>query len=413
MKIKLNLNKEMFNSKYMYMLNNKETVNVLYGGGGSGKSYFVSNLIVIKLLKEKRKALVCRRYATTLKASIFQDFLNTLVKFKILNYCKINLSTMTILFPNGSQILFRGLDDIEKIKSISSISDIVIEEASEIREADFEQMTIRLRGKTGNNQLFLMFNPVSKANWVYNKWFNPKTSKNDGDTYVLKTTWKDNKFLPDSFIKQLLKYKTTNPTFYKVYAEGDFATLSQRIVEKFTINDKIDKDNIFSLDPNIKIIGGLDFGYMADPTAFILVGYSKSLNTIFILEEFYFTKLKNDDIANLLKLKGFNKLKITADSAEQKSIQEIKDFGISRIKGAKKGKGSINQGIQFINQHAIVVSPKCVNFITELENYVYKKDKNTGYYVNTPEDSYNHLMDALRYALEDIKAEKTIKASGQ
>lgn len=144
---------------------------VYYGGAGSGKSYGAAQKVLLKAMNRRRKVLVVRKVGVTLRDSIFQLFLDLLVEAGILQSCVVNRTDMRITLPNGSMLLFKGLDDREKIKSITGITDIVIEEATELTEDDFTQLDLRLRPPDPDPQIYLMFNPVSKANWVYAHFF--------------------------------------------------------------------------------------------------------------------------------------------------------------------------------------------------------------------------------------------------
>nr|DAJ70454.1 MAG TPA: terminase large subunit [Caudoviricetes sp.] len=170
--INIKLSKKLFNETYYpYLLDYKHRYEVYYGGAGSGKSVFVAQKLIFKALNQKRKILVIRKVGTTLKDSVFQLINDTLKEWKIYNLCQVNLSTYTITLPNDSVFLFKGLDDREKIKSITDITDIWCEEATELAEDDYTQLDLRLRALKPDLQLICSFNPVSKANWVYKKWF--------------------------------------------------------------------------------------------------------------------------------------------------------------------------------------------------------------------------------------------------
>jgi phage terminase large subunit len=361
--------------------------------------------MVLKYLKyPNRKCLVIRKVGATLRDSIYALFKTVLGDWKIYDRCEIKDSLLTIILPNGSQFIFKGLDDSEKIKSIANIDDIVIEECTEISLDEFSQLNLRLRSKNLFNQIHCMFNPVSKANWVYGHWFSEKGYDNSSTT-VLHTTYKDNKFLPEDYIKALLDMKENNYVYYKIYAEGKFSTLDKLIytnwnVKEFNYKELIKENN------KLKALFALDFGYINDPSAFIAVLADNENKKLYIFDEFYETGLLNDAIAKAIRKKGYHKEVIVADSAEQKSIEEIKREGIYRIKPARKGKDSILNGIQFIQQFKIIVHPSCVNVIEEFKNYTWKKDKSTGEYINTPIDKYNHLLDSLRYACEEINTKK-------
>ena len=306
-------------------------------------------------------------------------------------------SSLTIYLPNESKIIFKGIDDPEKLKSISGIDDIMIEEATEITLDDFTQLNLRLRSKAENQQITLCFNPVSKTNWCYKHWFENGTPE---DTVIVHTTWYDNKFLPQSYIDSLEQMKKTNPIYYKIYALGEFATLSKLVYNNWRKEDFNWKE--VHSKGNTQALFGLDFGYINDPTAFVACLVDTTNKNLYVFDEHYEKGLLNDEIARVITTKGYHKEIITADSAEQKSIEEIRKSGIRRIKPARKGKDSVLNGIQYLNQYNIIVHPKCVNTLQELENYCWDKDKQTNEYVNKPVDNFNHILDALRYAVEEL-----------
>ena len=390
--INLNINKKVFNDVYFPYLNDyKNRYEVYYGGAGSGKSVFVCQKLIVKACKEKRKVLVIRKYGTTLKDSVFDLFLSMLSKWELLPYCKVNLSNYTIKLPNGSVFLFKGLDDSEKIKSIVDITDIWCEEGTELSEEEFDQLDLRLRASVKYLQIFISFNPVSKVNWVYRRWF-ADGHKMYENTFILHTTYRDNKFLPDTYIKSLEDKQRTNYTYYKIYALGEFCTLDKLV---FT-NWKVEEFNHEDIKGDLLV--GLDFGFVNDTSA--LVASILTEDKIYIFKEWGDTGKTNQELANVIKSLGFSKSIIVADAAEQKSIEEIKRAGVIKIKPCKKGPDSIIHGIQKLQNYEIIVHPSCEGIVTEFENYSWQKDKNTGLYVNKPVDAFNHYIDALRYSLQ-------------
>lgn len=401
--MRIKFNKRVFNDVYYpYLQDYDKRFNVYYGGGGSGKSHFVVQKLVYKYLKySNRKCLVVRKVGNTLRDSIYALFKSVISDFNLYDEVKFLDSMLTITLPNDSQFIFKGIDDPEKIKSITNIDDIIIEEATELTMEDFDQLNLRLRSKNPYNQIHLMYNPVSKSNWVYNHWhqreINPET------TMLLHTTYKDNRFLPQDYIQALEEMKETNFAYYKIYALGEFATLDKVIFNNWKIEDfnyrEIIKENM-----DIKALFGLDWGYTNDPTAFICALVDEENKKLYIFDEFQERGLLNNEIAQRIIDMGYGKETITADGAEPKSIDELRTHGISRIRGAKKGNDSILNGIQFIQQFEIIVHSQCVHMIEELQNYTWQKDKN-GIYINKPIDKYNHGIDALRYALEDIRGQ--------
>ena len=369
---------------------------IYYGGAGSGKSHFVFQKIVIKALSEKRKVLVIRKTAKSNLNSTYQMTLDTLSKFKILSYCSVNKSTLTITLPNESQFLFYGIDDSEKLKSIAGITDIVCEEATEISLDDATQLDLRLRSNAENLQMYFMLNPVSKANWVYKRWFSPDAVIG-ADTFILKTTYKDNRFLPTEYIQSLLQLATVNPTYYKIYVEGDFCSLDKLVFSNW-------KTEWFDIEEHktAKLLVGLDFGFTNDPTALIASLLDEDKKKIYVFREWGGVGYTNKQIANTIISLGFSKSIIIADSAEPKSVREIKECGIQRIKESVKGADSVIHGIQKLQQYEIVIHPSCENLINEFENYSWQKDKKTNEYTNKPIDAFNHYIDALRYSLQCV-----------
>ena len=388
--IKLNIARSLFNDAYFpYLFDYSHRYEVYYGRAGSGKSVFITQKILCKACTSKRKVLIIRKYATTLKDSVFQLFIDQLKKWKIYKFCKVNMSTYTITLPNESVLLFKGLDDPEKIKSITDITDIWCEECSELSLDEFTQLDLRLRAQSGNLQIFVSFNPVSKQNFVYQKWFANGAPDN---TFVLHTTYKDNKFLPKEYIDALLEKQKSNPTYYKIYALGEFCTLDKLVYYNWKVED-FDHTQIKG-----KLLVGLDFGYTNDPTA--LVASVMTDKKIYIFKEWVDTNKTNPQIAQVIKSLGLQKSTIICDSAEPKSIQELRQNGIYAARESTKGPDSIIHGIQKLWEYEIIVHPSCTETITEFENYAWQKDKTTGEYINKPIDMFNHCMDALRYSLQ-------------
>lgn len=397
-------NKQIFDSLMDY----SHPVEVWYGGASSGKSHGVVQKIVIKACSHwdyPRRMLFLRKVGRTVKRSIFQDVLDCLGAFGLLTFCKVNLSDFEIKLPNGAQFLFAGMDDPEKIKSIKGISDVIMEESTEFNLEDFTQLRLRLREpKHKERQLYMMFNPVSKANWVYKTFFEQQPP--DGSV-IHQSTYKDNKFLDDEMRNTIEELARTNPAYYRIYALGEFATLDKLVFPKF---DKRRLDPKSKELKDLPDLFGLDFGYVNDPSFFVHLKVDQKNKRLYFIEEYARKGMLNNEIAEVIKDLGYQKEVITADAAEKKSIEEIRRSGIKRIRPAKKGPDSVIQGVSFLQQYELIVDDRCVKLIEELENYTYMRDKKTGEYINKPVDSYNHGVDASRYAVEEINGQQRVKA---
>lgn len=406
MTIKLNIKPSKVFNRHIYdhLFDYDTFTEVHYGGASSGKSHGVFQKIVIKALKDwkkPRKILVLRKVGATVRDSVFADVQATLSYFGILNMCKINMSAFRIELPNGAEFIFKGMDNPEKIKSIKGISDVIMEEASEFTLDDYTQLTLRLRDKAHKQkQIYLMFNPVSKANWVYNAFF-VKKPKN---TVVYQTTYKDNRFLDAVTRENIEELANRNEAYYKIYALGEFATLDKLVFPKYT-KALLNKDDLRQIPSYF----GLDYGFINDPSAFMHVKIDDVRKRLYVIEEYVKKGLTNDKIAESITALGYPKEQIRADSAEKKSNQELRNLGISRVIDVKKGAGSVMQGIQYLLQYEWIVDERCVKTIEELENYTWKKDKATNEYINEPVDSYNHCLDAIRYAIQDKITKSKIK----
>lgn len=405
--MKINIHTSVFNDIYRpYLEDYSRRYLVFYGGAGSGKSHFIAQALVYKALKDRRKILVLRKVNRTTANSTFSLLLEILSSFHLLPYCKVNKTNFSIELPNGSVFLCSGLDDPEKIKSITGLTDAWLEEATEFTPDDFTQIDLRVRHPTAENQnIYLSFNPVSKANWCYLYFFADDPSKKDfrEQVKVVHTTYLDNPHLPQAYINSLLLMKQTNEVYYKIYALGEFGSL-----EKLVYNNWQKMD----FDPSLikgELLCGLDFGYTNDPTAFVASVLVEPESRIYIFKEWGGTGFLNDEIAKHIEDMGFAKSLIMADSAEQKSIDEIKKMGINRIKPCAKGRGSILQGIQKVQQYELIVHPSCEKIKEELENYSWTKDKQTNEYINEPIDAWNHYLDALRYSMQCLDARHQLK----
>lgn len=395
--MRITLKKRIFNSIYYpHLTDYSKRYEVYYGGAGSGKSKFIAQKLVYRALQSQRTILVLRKVNSTTKNSTFKILQETLSDWKLLNYCKVNKSDYTITLPNNSQFLCMGLDDPEKLKSIAGITDAWLEEATEFTQDDFNQVDLRIRERVPSSQLILSFNPVSKANWCYLLFFKPNEELEEfrSQCTIVQTTFKDNRFLPESYVKQIQLLSATNPVYYKIYVEGEFGSLDKLVYNNWQSYDFDHK----KLEGKLCI--GLDFGYVNDPTAIIASIVNQKEKRIYVFQEMVEEGLLNDAIGRKIIDLGFKKSDIVADSAEQKSIEEIKRMGVSRIVPCAKGPDSIIHGISLVNEYEIIVHPSCVKTIEELQNYSWQKDKVTNEYINKPVDKFNHCLDALRYSLQ-------------
>lgn len=394
--IKLNIGRDFFNEKYIPYMKSNHRYQVYYGGSSSGKSYFIATKLVIDLLQHKKKLLVVRQTFATIRESVFAEIIDALARMQLLPQMKVSQTTLKIEFPNGSEIIFRGADDNgSKLLSIKGIDTAWIEEASEITQDMFHILETRLRGIGHKKQFYMSFNPISANHWLKREFFDmPKE-----DSVICHSTYLDNRFLDEGTIKNLKDMKERNPVFYDVFALGKWGTTGKKVfsnwkIETFELHELVKANN------RLETAIGADFGFINDPSTLVCSLVDLENRKLYIFDEMYEKGLLNDEFAQRIIDMGYPQQHIIADSAEQKSIEEMRQYGITRIKPARKGGGSINAGIQFIQQFDVIVHPSCVHTIDELENYSYKKDKITGNYLNQPVDNFNHLLDALRYSLE-------------
>lgn len=377
--------------------------NIYYGGRGSGKTHFVISKLLIKGLKEKRVVLLMRKTATNLKYSVWKELNEAVDRFGLRKYFDFHVSDYSATCKlTGTIFKCLGLDEAEKIKGFSNVSDVFMEEATEFSETDFDLIdgTIRSIGYELPLQAYLCFNPIAKTNWVFKKW-GFDTGIVPPNTFVLKTTYLDNPFLSPDYIERMENMRQTNPNRWKIEALGDFVSLDKLIFHNWVVED-FDNAAIKG-----QLLVGLDFGFINDISALTASLLVEDEKKIYIFKEWGDTGKTNEELAAIISSLGLSKSVITADSAEQKSIEEIKRKGITRIKPCSKGKDSIIHGIQQLQNYQIIIHPSCSGVITEMENYSWEKNKE-GEYINKPIDKFNHYIDALRYSLQCVDNTKKL-----
>ena len=263
-----------------------------------------------------------------------------------------------------------------------------------------EQLNIRLRGDTENKQIIMAFNPISKNHWLYNF-----CEENPPENFLyIHSTYKDNPFLDAENVRILEEMKTRNPQKYRVYGEGQWGVDAEGLVFQNWRTEIFDNAEIKG-----QLMVGLDFGFVSDISAIVASLLDEENKRIYIFKEYGATNKTNADLIRIITELGFSKSVIVADCAEHKSIAEIKSGGINKIRACKKGQDSIIHGIQKLQNYEIMIHPDCAGVITEFENYLWQKDKNTGLYLNKPIDDFNHYIDALRYSLQCVNTKlKTI-----
>lgn len=371
------------------------------GGAGSGKSYSITQKIIIRCVREKIRFVVCRRYATTLRNSCFALFKEILNKWQLTQYVKIKETDMSITFPNGSQIIMLGLDEETKLLSLANISGVWIEEAYEVEKNKVEQLNLRMRGQASNQQIIMSWNPISKNHWLYDFCeINPPTS-----FIYHHSTYRDNPFLNDEYIAALDEMKTRNPAKYRVFGLAEWGVDSEGLVITNWRKEEFDPFALASQGLEHRV--GMDLGWI-DKSAIVETLYDKQARTIYVFNEFYKSGCQLSELAEAIKSMQLQKTKIYVDAAEPRSIQFFKNEGINAVPCAK-GKDSVKAGLMFLQDNLIIVHPKCQNFITELENFSYIKSKQTGEWTEDTTHEWSHAIDACRYGYSDIYTNKKIK----
>lgn len=387
---------------YKSFWNTRCRYRVLKGSRGSKKSKTAAINRIVRILKYPQSNYLCvRRYANTLRDSIYSDTLWAIHRLQLDAWFDKTTSPLQITYrPTGQKILFRGLDEGTKVTSISVDKGVLnfvdIEEAYEISEADFEKLEMSIRGEVPEGyfkQITLLFNPWSALSWLKKRFFDVP----DEDVWTGTTTWQCNEWLDDSDRHIFLKMKENNPRRYRIEGEGEWG-MAKGLIYTYHRVEAFDVEQIRRTN-GIKSAFGLDFGF-TDPNAFVCCLVDNAKMKIYVFDEWYNTGVTNKIIAQAIKEKGYGGQRIICDSAEPKSIQELRDEAI-KAEPSRKGSDSVNYGIQLIQNYEIIVHPKCVNFQHEIDNYTWKLDKN-GNTTDEPEHEFSHGMDSMRYAVTKV-----------
>lgn len=354
--------------------------------------------------------LVVRKVERTLRDSCFAQLKWAIHRLQLDRYFKCSTSPLEITYvPTGQKILFRGLDDPLKVTSITvevgSLCRLWVEEAYEITsEEAFDRLDESIRGQLPKgmyHQVVLTFNPWSDRHWLKKRFFDEPSD----NVLAMTTNYLCNEFLSDSDLV-LFEEMKKNPRRYRTAGLGEWGIVEGLVFENW--EEQAFDVNVVSKRPNVKSAFGMDFGYVNDPSTLFCGLVDTVAREIYVFDEMYEKGMSNEDILSKVSEMGYAKERIKADSAEPKSIAYLRKAGLRNIRAAKKGPDSIRAGISLIQDYKIIVHPRCVNFLTEISNYTWDKDKFDNM-VNKPIDDFNHLMDAMRYAMEEFDGRKGVR----
>lgn len=377
-------------------------------GSRASKKSKTTALNLIDRLTEYPQAniLVVRKVYTTLKDSCYAELCWAVRTLGLEDDFTFKVSPLEITYkPTGQKIFFRGLDDPLKITSIAASYGVIcwlwIEEAYEIsRESDFDMLDESIRGEVPDGlfkQITLTLNPWNEHHWIKKRFFDVE----DENVLAKTTTYLCNEWLDEADLAVFERMRLLNPRRYAVAGLGNWGIAEGLVYENWEEYD-FDVEPLLK-NPSVMPVYGLDFGYANDPTAIFYGLCNTKEHRLYVVDEVYKKGLSNEAVYEAICKKGWRKAKITADSAEPKSIDRLYELGVPNIRGARKGADSIRSGIDLISDYRIIIKPQCVNFITEISNYMWEKDK-FGKMTNKPCDSFNHLMDAMRYAMERVES---------
>lgn len=381
------------------------------GSRASKKSSTQSLKVITEIIENPNiNWLVVRKVERTLRDSCYAQLKWAIHRLKVDNFFKCSTSPLEITYkPTGQKILFRGLDDPLKVTSITvevgSLCRLWIEEAYEITSEDaFDRLDESIRGQLPKgmyHQVVLTFNPWSDRHWLKKRFFD-EPSKN---VLAMTTNYMCNEFLSEADLI-LFEEMKKNPRRYRTAGLGEWGIVEGLVYENW--EERVFDVHEISIRPSVRSAFGMDFGYVNDPSTLFCGLVDTVAREIYVFDEMYEKGMSNEDIKERVSEMGYSKERIKADSAEPKSIAYLRKAGLTRIRAAKKGPDSIRAGISIIQDYKIIIHPRCVNFITEISNYTWDKDKFDNA-INKPIDDFNHLMDAMRYAMEEFDGRKGVR----
>ena len=389
----------------------KYTHIVCKGGRGSTKSSFVSIELILSLMKQDNvNAVVLRKTANTLEMSVLNQCVWAISMLGVEQYWQIKKSPMELTYiPNGNKILFRGVDEPIKIKSIKFAKGyckyVWFEEWNEFNGAEETRNILQSLMRGGNKfTIFYSFNPPKSINdWTYNELLNERN-----DRYIHSSTYLDvpKEWLGEPFYIEAEHLKEVNELAYRNEYLGEATGTGGAVFDNLTIRDITD-DEIKTFD---RIVDGIDFGYAVDPACYTQCHFDKTRKKLYIFSEVYGVGISNKRLWEMIIEKKISRATITADSAEPKSIDELNSLGKIYVKGAKKGPDSVEYGIRFLQslEEIIIDNKRCPNTAREFSLYEYERDK-YGEFKSKYPDMNNHSIDACRYAIEEYTRANTFE----
>lgn len=397
--IELKLDKKLFAPKfYPYLFDYSNRFEFYMGSAGSGKSYFITQKLIIRAINEPIRILVCRKYATTIRQTVFNLFCDVIKKWKLSSHVKINLSDFRITFlHNGSEIIFTGLDEETKLLSLNNIGTVFVEEVYEVEEELVEQLNLRMRGKTKNQQIIMAWNPISQDSWLYDFTVThpPKSS------VFIHSTYKDNPFLSLDYIESLEELQFRNPQKWRIYGLGEWGINTDGLVFRNWKKGKFDVQQLAKEGWELRV--GMDLGFV-DPSTIVSSMFNADKSIIYVFDSWSESGCQLDEIKKALEKREWitRHVKIYMDSADARAIDYFRRQGYNAVQ-CLKGPGSVESRITFLQNHEIIVNEDSgQKLITELSNFSYIKDKKTGKYTEKTTHEYSHCIDGLGYAYSDI-----------
>ena len=381
--------------KYLPIVEEHSRYYIVSGGRGSGKSFSVNALLVMLTYEAGHTILFTRYTLTSAYISIIPEFIDKLEQFGSIHDFHITKDEI-LNKKTGSKIIFRGIktssgDQTANLKSLQGITTWVVDEAEELTDENkFDTIDLSVRQQGNQNRVILILNPTTKEHFIYTRFFEDRGVQEgsnitkDNTTYI-HTTYMDNiENLSKSYIEQIAQMRERRPEKYKQQMLGSWLNKAEGVI--------FDNWTIGEFKRSSVSVWGQDYGFAADPSTLVECNIDTSTKTIYLKECFYLQRLTTSQIAEL-NLKHSKGGLIIGDSAEPRLLSEIKAKGCN-VKPSIKGQGSVTYGISLLQDYDLVVTPDSTNLIKELNNYCWLEKKS-----NTPVDKWNHIIDAIRYAV--------------